>query len=72
MGFIIDAVSVNYVPNTVLNEDVRNRTHNPMRIIAVIRTKQESDTFDEITNTAKGIDLATVAFLEHYRVEHLL
>ena len=67
MGFRTDAVTGNYVPDTVLNEDIRNYTRKQVRVIAVLRTTPNSILFDEITYVAKDIDLTAIIFPERYQ-----
>ena len=67
MGFRTDDVTGNYVPDTVLNEDIRSHIVNPAQVIAVFRTSPNTNIFNEITYIAKGVDLAEITFPEHYQ-----
>lgn len=67
MGFRTDDVTGNYIPDTVLNEDIRSHIVNPARVIAVFRTAPSENDFIEITYIAKGIDLAAIIFPEPYQ-----
>lgn len=67
MGFREDDVTGNYVPDTVLNADIRDYIQNPTRVIAVFRTEPQSTIFEEITYVAKNIDLAMIKFPEEYQ-----
>ena len=67
MGFREDASTGNYVPDTVLNEDIRNYIQNQTRVIAVFRTSPQSVVFDEITYVAKDMDLSMIQFPKEYQ-----
>lgn len=67
MGFRADVLTGNYVPDTVLNEDVRNHIVNQARVIAVFRTAPNETLFNEKTYNAKDVDLTTITFPEHYQ-----
>lgn len=66
MGFCIDAVTGNYVPNTVLNEDIRDNVDEWARVIAVYRKDITQEKYVEITYLAKKIDWASISFPEPY------
>lgn len=67
MGFRADAQTGAYVPDTVLNEDIRNYISNQARVIAVLRTRKKATMFDEITYLAKGVDLSSIQFPAEYQ-----
>lgn len=56
MGFVKTAPSGRFVPNTVLEEDIRNVIHNNLRIIATYRKNIKDKDYDEIVYVAKNID----------------
>lgn len=60
VGFVTDKVHGEYVPNTVLNEDIRNSVNHQAQVIAVFRTKQKENLFSEITYIAKGVVLSDI------------
>lgn len=49
MGFVRDNKLNIYVPNTVLNLDMRKLTTNSNKIIAILKTNQSDGLYDEIT-----------------------
>ena len=66
MGFCIDAISGSYVPNTVLNEDIRDNVDEWARVIAVYRKDITQEKYTEITYLAKKIDWTSISFPEQY------
>ena len=66
MGFILDHNSAQYVPNTVLKEDIRNITTNTNRIIAVYRKSIENFSYKEVTYIAKKIDWDKIKYPDKY------
>lgn len=66
MGFLVDGVSNQYVPNTVLNEDIRNIVSDWARVIIVYRKEISEERYSEITYAAKKIDWDKIAFPEAY------
>ena len=70
MGFRTDAVTGNLVPDTVLNEDIRNLTTNDVRVIAIYRKSVDADYYEEMTYKAKKVDWSTIKYPEE--LQHLL
>lgn len=66
MGFLIDDVTKNYVPNTVLNEDIRNNVSEWARVIIVYRKAISEERYTEITYAARKVDWDHVVFPEQY------
>lgn len=66
MGFRIDCVTKNYVPNTVLNEDIRDNVNDWARVIAVYRKEISEDKYNEITYLAKKIDWDSIIYPTEY------
>ncbi|MCD8110415.1 MAG: PBECR4 domain-containing protein [Clostridiales bacterium] len=66
IGFIKDKSSKEYVPNTVLKDDIRNNVGNYARIIATYRKHQTEEKYSEIVYAAKKIDWATIIFSDKY------
>ncbi len=56
MGFIKDALSQQYVPNTVVKEDLRKNAFGYVRIIATYRKKTTDAEYSEIVYAAKKIE----------------
>lgn len=67
MGFVSDAKTSEYIPNTVIQEDIRNLTTNDVRVIAVYRKKICALRYEEITYKAKNVDWSTVVYPEKFR-----
>ena len=53
IGFVLEQNTGYYVPNTVLNEDIRKYIMNPQRVIAVYRKEKTAKQYEEITYIAK-------------------
>ena len=67
IGFVQDEGTGRYVPNTVLDSDIRDVVYLPYRIIATFR-KQRMDTFySEIVYLAKKVDWEKVKLPEEYK-----
>ena len=60
MGFVIDDLTGKYVPNTVINDDIRKRVTNPRRILLIYRKQEKEDNYEEMVYVAKGIKLNKV------------
>lgn len=56
-----------YVPNTVLNIDIRTAVRFPLQVIAVYRKKQTDSTYTELVYKARKIDWGKIAFPDEYR-----
>lgn len=67
VGFILDQTMQKYVPNTVLQEDVRDMTKNALRVIAVYRKAITALQYEELTYTAKKFDFSEVEFPEEFK-----
>lgn len=66
MGFRVDALTNNYVPNTVLHEDIRDNVRDWARVIAVYRKAASGEKYGEITYLAKKIDWDDLVLPEQY------
>ena len=62
MGFVIDSVSGQYVPNTVLKEDLRDNVRDYRRVIAVYRKRKGDKEYHELTYKAKKVDWSEVTY----------
>lgn len=67
VGFILDQTMQKYVPNTVLQEDVRDMTKSALRVIAVYRKAITAPQYEEQTYTAKKFDFSDVEFPEKFK-----
>ena len=67
MGFIFDSKISEYIPNTVIQDDIRNLTANDVRVIAVYRKDACADSYGEITYKAKKIDWSSITYPEEYQ-----
>ena len=62
MGFKIPEQAPNfYVPNTVLEGDVRNRVCKPYRILAMLRKQIKEARYERICYVAKGVELCDIS-----------
>lgn len=71
LGFIKDASSGVWVPNTLLNEDIRKISKNPLRIIATYRKAQSEKQYKEIVHKAKKIEWDKLIYPESLKL-HIL
>lgn len=67
VGFILDQTMQKYVPNTVLQEDVRDMTKSALRVIAVYRKAITAPQYEEQTYTAKKFGFSDVEFPEKFK-----
>lgn len=56
MGFIMDGSSGQYVPNTVLQEDIRNYVGSYARVIGVFRKQNQEEGYSEVTYKASSVE----------------
>ena len=66
MGFIYDARTGYYVPNTVLNLDIRTYISNQQRIIATYRKSKTEGKYSELVYAAKKVNWEKIDFPEEY------
>ena len=66
MGFTFDKKTCEYVPNTVVSEDIRNLASNNMRVIAVFRKDIGTERYEELTYTAKKVAWESIKLPEEY------
>lgn len=66
VGFVTDSLSGAYVPNTVLNEDIRDNVGGWLQIIATYRKKLDEPRYGELTYRAKKVDWDKVAYPAPY------
>lgn len=66
MGFVRNNGVGRYVPNTVLNEDIRDRVVSANRIIAAFRKKRTDSAYTELVYLAKRIDWDRLSIPEEY------
>lgn len=67
MGFVFDIKTSEYVPNTVIQEDIRGLTSNEVRVIAAYRKSVYAEKYEEITYLAKKVDWSVVKYPEEFR-----
>ncbi len=61
MGFKQNS-SGRYIPNTVLNTDIRNEVISPMRILVTYRKSQIDKEYKDIVYKAKNIDWSSIVY----------
>lgn len=66
IGFVYDEKTGFYVPNTVLNIDIRQLTTDCLRIIAIYRKKIEYEKYNELVYQARKVDWSKVTFPDEY------
>lgn len=54
IGFIKDSKTLEFVPNTILDEDIRNYIEPVDKVIAVLRKKKDDIKYNEITYKSKN------------------
>lgn len=70
MGFVMDKSINKYVPNTTLNEDIRECVEPVNRVIAVFRKNKDDTEYNEITYLAKKVNWLQLVF--PFELEYLL
>lgn len=65
LGFV-KTPSSEYVPNTVLNIDIRTATRLPLQVIATYRRKRSDSVYSELVYKAKKIDWDNITFPTEY------
>ena len=65
LGFVRTPYS-EYVPNTVLNIDIRTATRLPLQVIATYRRKRSDSVYNELVYKAKKIDWNNITFPKDY------
>lgn len=66
VGFVKDPKNGEYVPNTVLKEDLRNNVSGYARIVIAYRKRIQAKRYSEIVYVAKKIDWENIVFPEEY------
>lgn len=66
MGFRKDDSTNNYIPNTILKENIMDNVGDWARVIAVYRKSVSDDRYTEITYLAKKIDWDAITFPDQY------
>jgi len=66
VGFVYDADISQYIPNTVLKEDIRDISKNTRRVIAVFRKRTGDKEYAEITYLARKVDWSAIRFPDAY------
>lgn len=66
IGFVHTDNEKRYVPNTLLNGDMRNYMDNHRRILATFRKNKMEDVYSERVYLAKGVLLSNVSFPNQY------
>ena len=66
VGFILDQTMQQYVPNTVVQEDIRNLTSKTLRVIAAYRKDLSASHYEELTYQAKKVNLAEIDYPEKF------
>lgn len=64
MGFMKDKVENKFLPNTLLNADIRDLSKKPLRIIATFRKNENEIQYKEITYKAKKVEWDKITFPE--------
>ena len=66
LGFVKDAGTGSYVPNTILREDIRKISYAPYRVIATYRKLKTETQYSECVYKAKKIDWSKIRYPEEY------
>lgn len=70
MGFVTTKPSERYVPNTVLNLDIRDFINVPLRIIATYRKNKKDITYNELVYKAKNVEWKKITYPEE--ISHII
>lgn len=62
IGFIMADETSEWIPNTLLSEDIRKVSRDRQRIIATYRKKKKEETYREIVYCAKKIEWSTIQY----------
>ena len=66
IGFINSEMIQKFVPNTVLNVDIRNLSKSYLRIIATYRKNHNDEKYTELVYKAKNIDWTKITYPPEY------
>lgn len=66
MGFVFDSSYRCYVPNTVLNEDLRNNIRNQQRILLAYKKRIQDEKYQELVYHAKKFDFHKLVLPEGF------
>lgn len=66
IGFVATGSSGRYVPNTMLEGDIRTMTNGADRIIATYRKKSSEERYSEIVYLAKKVDWSKITLPDEY------
>lgn len=66
MGFVRDGGEGRFVPNTVLEGDIRSKLKSADRIVATYRKKHDEKQYSEIVFTAKKVEWEKLILPEEY------
>ena len=66
VGFVRDEDDGRYVPNTVLEGDIRQKVTRPDRILVTYRKKSDTAEYSEIVYAAKKVDWKTIKVPKEY------
>ncbi len=66
MGFVQDEETGRYVPNTVLDSDIRDVVYLPYRIIATFRKQRKDALYSEIVYLAKKVEWERIKLPKEY------
>lgn len=67
MGFIMDKKNSEYVPNTVIQEDIRNITSSTVQVVAAYRKGINAKLYEEMTYKSKKTDWESIKYPEKYQ-----
>ena len=67
IGFVKDAKSGLFVPNTVLRQDMRDISLSVKRIVATFQKTSSEENYSTIVYTAKNFDVNDIKFPEHIK-----
>lgn len=66
MGFVFDQQLLKYVPNTLIQEDIRNIASSQGRVLTVYRKDIRADRYTEITYKAPKLEYSSIQFPEGF------
>lgn len=66
MGFVRDGGDGPFVPNTMLDSDIRDETERPLRIVATFSKSIADQKYEDIVRLGKNVDWNRLQFPEEY------
>ena len=66
IGFVKDKDNGRYVPNTLLEGDIRQKVARPDRILITYRKRSDEEKYSEIVYVAKNVEWEKISFPKEF------